>query len=48
VLSINENIGGGPVPYFAARDAAAASAPVPIQGGQIQVQIQVSVVYIIK
>jgi uncharacterized protein len=50
VLSISENVSGGPIPYmYAARDsAAAAGAPVPVQGGQIQVQIQVSVVYIIK
>ena len=49
-LSISENISGGPVPYYAARDSAAVaqSAPVPVQGGQIQVQLQVSVVYIIK
>ncbi|MEP7356300.1 MAG: SIMPL domain-containing protein [Anaerolineales bacterium] len=48
VLSINESITGGPVPYaYAARDSAA-SAPVPVQGGQIQVGIQVNVVYIIK
>jgi uncharacterized protein YggE len=49
VLSISENISGGPIPFYAARDSgAAAGAPVPVQGGQIQVQIQVSVVYIIK
>jgi uncharacterized protein YggE len=48
VLSISENISGGPIPYYAARDAVAASAPVPVQGGQIQVGIQVQVVYIIK
>ena len=49
VLSISENISSGPIPYYAARDsAAAAGAPVPVQGGQIQVGIQVQVVYIIK
>ena len=48
VLSISENIVSSPIPYaYAARDAVA-SAPVPVQGGQIQVGIQVQVVYFIK
>ena len=42
------DISSGPIPYYAARDAVAASASVPVQGGQIQVGIQVQVVYIIK
>jgi uncharacterized protein YggE len=51
VLSISESINSGPIPYpymaYEARDMAA-SAPVPVQGGQIQVGIQVQVTYIIK
>ena len=49
VLSISETINSGPIPYpVMARNSVAASAPVPVQGGQIQVGIQVNVVYIIK
>jgi uncharacterized protein YggE len=48
-ISISESISNGPTPYFA-RDAvpgvaSAASAPVPVQSGQISVQIQVNVTY---
>ncbi len=46
-ISISEAVNSGPVPYFAARDAmaASASAPVPVQSGQVSVQIQVNVTY---
>ena len=46
-MTISESINSGPVPYYAARAPMAeqASAPVPVQAGQISVQIQVSVTY---
>jgi len=47
-ITISEAVNNGPVPFFAARDAAvpqASGAPVPVQSGQISVQIQVDVTY---
>jgi uncharacterized protein len=47
-ITISEVVNNGPMPFFAARDAAApqsAGAAVPVQSGQISVQIQVNVTY---